>query len=356
MITQPMHSAPISSDRCRRSYFLIHLLIWLGSLSILSGGMVKAQTSPDRITPAALESPPAQVVPVVPESTPPQSVAKDHSVSVPPLALPDPIPSRNDAYIAPTDYSIGATSSYHEPNAVVDNPQNSGSGRSGAIAADSKRVPTNSAIADKQNGYVSPRLRYSRYTDARSTVSNVISFNRITTTQAYYDRSIRVIPRLGNSTIRLIFPLSIPASITSLFGWRMHPINGEPRFHSGVDLGAPLGTPVLAAYAGQVVLADWLGGYGLAITLGHNKDTQETLYAHLSEILVKPGQWVKQGQLIGRVGSTGNSTGPHLHFEFRQLTSDGWIALDPGAQLEFALAQLVKALQSAQSTPQRQQG
>jgi murein DD-endopeptidase MepM/ murein hydrolase activator NlpD len=152
---------------------------------------------------------------------------------------------------------------------------------------------------------------------------------------------------MGNGNLRLLFPLSIPAPITSLFGWRIHPITGESRFHSGVDLGAPLGTPVLAALAGRVAIADWLGGYGLTVTLEHGDGKQETLYAHLSEIFVKPGEVVQQGEAIGLVGSTGLSTGPHLHFEFRQLTDEGWVALDPGAQLEYGLAQLIQAMQTA---------
>jgi murein DD-endopeptidase MepM/ murein hydrolase activator NlpD len=167
----------------------------------------------------------------------------------------------------------------------------------------------------------------------------------------YYKRTLRPAARLGNGNIRLIFPLAIPAPISSLFGWRTHPITGEQRFHSGTDLAAPLGTPVLAAYAGRVAIADFLGGYGLAVALEHNKATQQTLYAHLSEIFVKPGEWVKQGEAIGRVGSTGNSTGPHLHFEFRQLTPDGWVAMDAGQQLEYAMAQLVKAMQVATAKP-----
>jgi murein DD-endopeptidase MepM/ murein hydrolase activator NlpD len=130
----------------------------------------------------------------------------------------------------------------------------------------------------------------------------------------------------------------------------MHPITGDLRFHSGTDLAAPLGTPVLAAYAGQVVLADFLGGYGLTVAVNHTQDTQQTLYAHLSEVFVQAGDTVKQGDVIGRVGSTGNSTGPHLHFEFRQLTSEGWVALDAGAQLEYALAQLVNSIQIAQAS------
>jgi murein DD-endopeptidase MepM/ murein hydrolase activator NlpD len=153
-----------------------------------------------------------------------------------------------------------------------------------------------------------------------------------------------------------MFPLAIPSVISSAFGWRIHPITGTQRFHTGTDLAAPMGTPVLAAYAGQVAIADFLNGYGLTVTLSHNKGTQETLYAHLSEIFVQPGELVKQGEVIGRVGSTGNSTGPHLHFEFRQLTPDGWVALDAGEQLEYALAQLVKAMQVAEAKQPKSKG
>jgi murein DD-endopeptidase MepM/ murein hydrolase activator NlpD len=142
----------------------------------------------------------------------------------------------------------------------------------------------------------------------------------------------------GNGNIRALFPLSIPAPISSLFGWRQHPIFGDLRLHQGIDLAAPMGTPVLAAFSGTVKTADFLGGYGLTVILEHDDGTQETLYAHLSEILVEPGTWVEQGMAIGRVGSTGNSTGPHLHFEFRQLTEQGWVALDVNAMMKEALA------------------
>ncbi len=162
---------------------------------------------------------------------------------------------------------------------------------------------------------------------------------------AAYATGTRFKPGQWNG-ISFIFPLAVPAAITSSFGWRVHPITGDRRFHSGTDLGAPMGTPVIAAAAGKVALSDWLNGYGLAIILSHNKDTQETLYGHLSEVFVKPGQWVDKGTVIGRVGSTGLSTGPHLHFELRQLTPEGWQAIDPGMQLEYALAQLVKAIQA----------
>lgn len=146
--------------------------------------------------------------------------------------------------------------------------------------------------------------------------------------------------------LSFIFPLASPAPITSRFGWRVHPIKGNRRFHSGTDIGAPMGTPVLAAASGKVTLSDALGGYGLTVILSHQDNTRETLYAHLSALMVKPGQWVEKGDVIGQVGSTGLSTGPHLHFELRQKTARGWQAIDPGVQLKAALARLVKARQA----------
>jgi hypothetical protein len=113
-------------------------------------------------------------------------------------------------------------------------------------------------------------------------------------------------------------------------------------------LGAPQGTPVIAAVSGEVATADYLGGYGLAVVIRQEEGTQESLYGHLSEVFVKQGDLVNQGTVIGRVGSTGFSTGPHLHFEWRQLTPNGWVAVDAGAHLEYGLAQFMKALQVAQ--------
>ncbi len=140
----------------------------------------------------------------------------------------------------------------------------------------------------------------------------------------------------------IVFPLSVAAPITSLFGWRVHPITGDRRFHAGTDLGAPTGTPILAAAKGQVESANSLGGYGLAVIINHGS-AQQSLYGHMSEIFVQPGQWVEPGTVIGLVGSTGNSTGPHLHFEIRHLTQDGWVAVDPGVQLQGGLSQLAQA-------------
>jgi murein DD-endopeptidase MepM/ murein hydrolase activator NlpD len=147
------------------------------------------------------------------------------------------------------------------------------------------------------------------------------------------------------------FPLLLPAPITSGFGWRLHPISNTWRFHNGIDLGAATGTPVVAVHNGQVLAANPLGGYGLTVILSHQKQEWQTLYGHLSQIAVKPGQEVRQGDLIGFVGSTGNSTGPHLHFEILQSTPEGPVAINPGAHLQFALAELIQALRVAQAKP-----
>ena len=97
----------------------------------------------------------------------------------------------------------------------------------------------------------------------------------------------------------------------------MHPITGSVRWHTGVDLAAPTGTPIRAAAGGRVFSATARGGYGLTVVLDHGKATA-TVYAHMSRMAVDAGDKVKRGQVIGFVGSTGFSTGPHVHFEVRQ--------------------------------------
>ena len=112
----------------------------------------------------------------------------------------------------------------------------------------------------------------------------------------------------------MIWPAPDSHQINSPFGWRIHPITGTSKFHSGVDINASYGSSVLAADSGTVILAGWNGGYGNCIVISHGNGIT-TLYGHLSSIIVSSGQSVSQGQTIGYVGSTGNSTGPHLHWE-----------------------------------------
>lgn len=104
--------------------------------------------------------------------------------------------------------------------------------------------------------------------------------------------------------------------VSSDYGMRLHPILRTQRMHTGIDIAAPRGVDIVAADFGKVILADWMGGYGRTIIIDHGQGVS-TLYAHQNDLLVKQGDNVTKGQVIGKVGSTGQSTGPHLHFEVR---------------------------------------
>ncbi|MBW2129194.1 MAG: peptidoglycan DD-metalloendopeptidase family protein [Deltaproteobacteria bacterium] len=104
---------------------------------------------------------------------------------------------------------------------------------------------------------------------------------------------------------------------SSGFGWRKDPFTGERKFHYGVDLAAREGTMVRAALGGKVVASEYREGYGNVVILDHGKGLR-TLYAHNKENLVEVGEWISRGCPVARVGSTGRSTGPHLHFEVRR--------------------------------------
>lgn len=128
-----------------------------------------------------------------------------------------------------------------------------------------------------------------------------------------------------NSVSNFTLPIT-GAVISSGFGWRIHPVTGEKTLHKGVDFAAPIGTPIFAAADGMVTDAGWTdGGYGNIVELRHS-DGSVTLYAHASKVYVAKGQVVNKGQAIAEVGTTGRSTGPHLHFE---VQPDGKTAVDP---------------------------
>ena len=160
--------------------------------------------------------------------------------------------------------------------------------------------------------------------------------HKLKTDRAYYERSENELARQSASleamianrspslssdikvTTGFIRPLGGP--ITSPFGYRVHPIFNTRKFHSGIDIGAAMGTPIKASNSGKVIMAGWYGGYGKVVIIDHGVVRGQpitTLYGHMSVINVSQGQQVKQGQVIGKVGTTGYSTGPHCHFEVR---------------------------------------
>ena len=126
--------------------------------------------------------------------------------------------------------------------------------------------------------------------------------------------------KLALILLLLIVPANVQAidfPVTSPFGWRVHPISGEWKFHSGVDLGYEYGAYIAAVYDGQVIVAENRGdGYGNQVLIYHPMFDSYTRYAHCSVLHVVPGQMVASGQVIAQVGSTGYSTGPHLHLEY----------------------------------------
>jgi len=157
---------------------------------------------------------------------------------------------------------------------------------------------------------------------------------KLRTDRATYERAERELARQSASLQSMIthsgyssninvvsgFIKPIYGRITSPFGWRRHPIFNSRSFHSGVDIGGPYNGNVRASNAGRVIYAGWYGGYGKVVILDHgqvNGVPTTTLYAHLNSARVTPGEYVSKGQVIGYEGTTGYSTGPHVHFEVR---------------------------------------
>ena len=129
--------------------------------------------------------------------------------------------------------------------------------------------------------------------------------------EEYFDGSGRPLKK-----VLLRIPIDF-ARLSSTFGMRKHPVLGRMRAHKGVDYAARTGTPIMAAGDGRVELAGWKSGYGKTVIINHGQG-RSTLYGHMSSLgKIKRGQFVSQGSIIGRVGSTGLATGPHLHYEFR---------------------------------------
>ncbi len=177
-----------------------------------------------------------------------------------------------------------------------------------------EKVAAQQEIIDKmQNDLEVYNQQYDEMMASSQEVQRLIEESqfRVTTTQGYVSDSGK-----------MIFPVT--GEITSEFGWRTHPIFGNQRYHSGIDIAAEAGTEILAAQSGVVITAGWIGGYGNTVMIDHGGGIV-SLYGHNQSLAVDVGQTVTQGQVIAYCGSTGNSTGPHCHFEVR-LNGD---AVDP---------------------------
>lgn len=335
-------------------------------LGLIEAGAMASTLAMDDAAPNAAPSA-ARTVPDIapaaqPAAPPIVEAAPVRPTELVPAALPEGnLPEEyNSVFVDPTDYSVGAT----EAPSVVISEQSTGCeftvrqgqavpngacASSGGAAASGQAAPSAASAATS-----TPARRSASVASEPAVNVGPVSFSAAgirfsgSTTAAgreFLNRSVRPLVNL-QAARQFIFPLAIPAQITSLFGFRVHPITGDQRFHAGTDIGAAQGTPVLAAQDGVVTAADYAGGYGLMVVLRHQADgTQlESRYAHLSEVLVEPGKQVRKGDVVGLVGSTGNSTGPHLHFEMHQLTADGWVVINPDGLIQQSLANLVRAL------------
>ena len=163
---------------------------------------------------------------------------------------------------------------------------------------------------------------------------NESSIQKYRTNRAYYEKAERELARQSEALGRMInkntqgstvkvmsgFMKPIAGPITSPFGYRVHPVFKRTIFHSGIDIGGINGGKIRASNSGKVLYSGWYGGYGKVVIIDHgriNGQAVTTLYAHMSNYTVSPGQNVLKGQVIGYEGSTGYSTGPHCHFEVR---------------------------------------
>ncbi|QQE66246.1 metalloendopeptidase [Leptolyngbya sp. BL0902] len=342
-----------------------------------SPAALPAQTSPPHLSQSMqppVPPPPAAAI-VVPETTAAPTMAESLLQAAPsaPVVTPEPgsslpraadlvvpgsiaaddsVPAGyNSVFIDPTTYDVGATTAPAAPSVVFSNRATgcqitvAGGQPVSDCGNGSDTLP---GVATTAGGALAPNgslVGGSRLPSGPVTVApRGVSLGSTVISRAALNDRIRPLNILRRGSEQFVFPLSIPAPISSVFGWRMHPVHQTWRFHAGTDIAAPMGTPVLATQAGRVAVADFLGGYGLTVILRHGDGNLESRYAHLSQISVRSGEWIEQGEVIGLVGSTGTSTGPHLHFEVRQLTGEGWVAMDPGEVLEYGLANLMNII------------
>ena len=188
-----------------------------------------------------------------------------------------------------------------------------------------EQVEAQDILEAKQNQIKSKQSEYQKVIDALSKDINELKKQEAAQEKAAKELQNQINSALKSSSQQTVkysgngkfgFPLTSYTRISSTYGYRIHPITGTKKLHTGIDYAAPYGTSILAAEDGVVLTAGWNSGYGYCVTINHGGG-YVTLYGHCSSLLVSAGQSVKRGQTIAKVGSTGNSTGNHLHFEVR---------------------------------------
>jgi murein DD-endopeptidase MepM/ murein hydrolase activator NlpD len=204
---------------------------------------------------------------------------------------------------------------------------------SSVLAAASLFFCVQSAQANAANSDISAPLRAAQGADKSASGGEDEQFRKLFSSWQSYEEtgSAALAASAGRSPLSaaaraaagISGPISIPSrtpldglTMTSNFGMRVHPVLGGLRAHKGIDLASPVGTAIHATADGVVGKAAWFGGYGLYVQLEHGNDL-ETRYGHMSRLNVAEGQHVHKGDIIGFVGTTGRSTGPHLHYEVR---------------------------------------
>ncbi|VWX53623.1 M23 family metallopeptidase [Novosphingobium sp. 9U] len=204
---------------------------------------------------------------------------------------------------------------------------------SGVLAAASLFVSGQSAFANAANTDISAPLRAAQGAEKSVSGGEDEQFRKLFSSWQNFESTgnAGLAASVGKSPLSasaraaagISGPVSIPSrtplnglTLTSSYGMRVHPVLGGMRAHKGVDLSAPVGTPIYATADGVVGKASWFGGYGLYVQLEHGNNL-ETRYGHMSRLNVAEGQHIHKGDVVGYVGTTGRSTGPHLHYEVR---------------------------------------
>lgn len=177
---------------------------------------------------------------------------------------------------------------------------------------ESKKAALNAKIAEKSNLIKQLEKNIEEYKKVEEEQERLENQLKASLQSSLSKTSSAVSPKYVNGAFSWPAPASY--NVTSPYGYRIHPVYKTKKFHSGIDIGAGYGTACVAANGGTVTMAGWNGGYGNCIVIDHGGGLA-TLYGHLSTISVSSGATVSKGQQIGKIGSTGVSTGPHLHFE-----------------------------------------